>query len=90
MFVYELRICCKLVVLKISGIWTMRPICLFLNLDNGYFYTMFVYGLWLFMYYISKTEVYVSVMDYVSESGLYHVCFSTVLWCIWASPFRLC
>jgi hypothetical protein len=30
---FLLRICCKLGVLKISRIWTMRHICLFLNLD---------------------------------------------------------
>jgi hypothetical protein len=27
--------CCKLVVLKVSRIWTMGAICLFLNLEYG-------------------------------------------------------
>jgi hypothetical protein len=40
-------------VLKVSGIWTMRPICLFLNLAYGCFFTMLVYGLWLLLDYIS-------------------------------------
>jgi hypothetical protein len=42
---FLLGICCKLVVLKISGIWTVRPICLFL-------YYVSKSGLWLFLYYV--------------------------------------
>jgi hypothetical protein len=48
---FLLCICCKLVVLKVSGIWTMRPICLFLDYVCFLIWPMAVSVLCLFMDY---------------------------------------
>jgi hypothetical protein len=48
---FLLCICCKLVVLKVSGIWTMRPICLFLYYVCFLIWPMAVSVLCLFMDY---------------------------------------